>query len=769
VSVSSNLIARPWALVATARPPRAWLVWVAASLVFIVTYVLVEGFPQDELYSAFSLASAITILVATLARRPRTMVPWLILAAGAFLMAAGEIGYTIVPGWDEFPAPPDAFYIAGYVAFCSALVVFERKVGGGVGAMLDAGILVIAGAMVLWTFAIEPIVEAQDQSPIALAIAVSYPLFDLALIGLLARGVMGSAVRGASLLLFAAGMMTYLVSDIAYSVESVTGTYVGGLIDAGWIAGYALWAAAALHPSMTQFVPDAHGTGELTLRRLLVISVAAVTPVAMAATGQLLYGHMHLVLTAVTGLAMFGLVVARLGAMMLAQRRLLDQRLVLERTLARQALEDPLTGLPNRRGFLEHLTQAVAGDRDHVAVLFLDLDDFKSVNDSLGHAAGDRLLAAVGERLRSVTRATDAVARLGGDEFAVLAEHCPSVESALAFADRVQRAVSAPVAVAGTTLLVRVSIGVALGGPDAADAHTLMRNADLAVYRAKSLGRARCELYEPGMYEDLLRGLAIREGLEDIVSRGELELRYQPIVDLVTGKTRSCEALLRWRHPTLGLLGPAEFLRPAEQAGAMPAIGRWVLFEACRAAARWAGAGHPEVGVNVNLAASQLRSLELDAEVRRALAQTGLPARSLTLEVTETVLDDAEDAARQLDRLRRLGVRISIDDFGTGYSSLARVADLPVTELKLDRSLVTHDGNMLQAVFQFGHRLGAHIVAEGVETPGQLSRMRELGCDSAQGYRLARPLTEAEATAFLARSEGTGLAPGLPSPVPVGM
>jgi diguanylate cyclase (GGDEF)-like protein len=455
--------------------------------------------------------------------------------------------------------------------------------------------------------------------------------------------------------------------------------------------------------------------------------------------------------------------------MMLAQRRLLDQRLVLERTLARQALEDPLTGLPNRRGFLEHLTEAVAGDRDHVAVLFLDLDDFKSVNDSLGHAAGDRLLAAVGERLRSVTRATDAVARLGGDEFALLAEHCPSEESALAFADRVHRAVSAPVAVADTTLLVRVSIGVALGGPDAADAQTLMRNADLAVYRAKSLGRHRCELYEPGMYEDLLRGLAIREGLDDIVSRGELELRYQPIVDLTTGRTRSCEALLRWRHPTLGLLGPAEFLRPAEQAGAMPAIGRWVLFEACRAAARWAAAGHPEVGVNVNLAASQLRSMELDADVRRALAQTGLPARSLTLEVTETALDDAEDAARQLDRLRRLGVCISIDDFGTGYSSLARVADLPVTELKLDRSLVSHEGDMLQAVFQFGHRLGAHIVAEGVETPGQLSRMRELGCDSAQGYRLARPLTEAEATAFLARSAGRELAPGILSPAPVAM
>jgi diguanylate cyclase (GGDEF)-like protein len=697
------------------------------------------------------------------------MVPWLILAAGAFSLAAGDIGYSLVPGWDVFPGPPDALYVAGYLAFCWALILFERHSGGGVGAILDAGIMVVAAGMVLWTLAIGPILEDRDLAPVALAIAIAYPLLDVALIGLLARGVMSSAVRGTSLRLFAAGVVAYLASDIAYSVESVTDTYVGGWIDAGWLAGYALWGAAALHPSMTHFVPDAHGTDELTGRRLLVISVVAVTPVGMAGAAQVLYGDIDPLVVALTGLAMFGLVVARLAGMMRTQRRLLDQRLVLEWTLARQALEDPLTGLPNRRGFLEHLAEAVARDRDRVAVLFLDLDDFKSVNDSLGHAAGDRLLVAVGERLRSVTRAGDAVARLGGDEFALLAEDCPSEASALAFADRVHRAVSAPVAIADTTLLVRASVGVAVGGADAADAQTLMRDADLAVYRAKSLGKDRCELYAPGLYEDLLRGLAIREGLEDVVARGELELRYQPIVDLATGKPRSCEALLRWRHPTLGLLRPAEFLRAAEQIGAMPAIGRWVLSEACRAAVRWAAAGHPEVGVNVNLAASQLRSVELDADVRRALDQAGLAATSLTLEVTETVLDDADDGARQLERLRRLGVRVSIDDFGTGYSSLARVAQLPVTELKLDRSLVTDEGNMLEAVFQFGHQLGAHIVAEGVETPGQLRRMRELGCDSAQGYRLARPLTEVEANAFLARCDVAGHATSMPAPVPVAM
>ncbi|MDQ3493487.1 MAG: EAL domain-containing protein [Chloroflexota bacterium] len=421
--------------------------------------------------------------------------------------------------------------------------------------------------------------------------------------------------------------------------------------------------------------------------------------------------------------------------------------------LAYQALHDPLTALPNRLLLSDRLDQALArGPRTsgQVGVIFLDLDDFKSVNDSLGHAAGDRLLVTIGERLAATVRSGDTVARFGGDEFVILCEALSGEQEAIALAKRVLRAVAVPVTLRRKRVRVTGSVGVAMGGRRVDTGDVLLREADAAMYRAKERGRDRVEIFDAAMHQRAKARLDTEAALSAAIEGGQLRLHYQPQVSLVTGETVGVEALVRWQHPQRGLLAPAEFIAFAEESGLIVPLGEWVLREAVAQVAAWQDRGFC-VPVCVNVSARQLMDPSFHVLVESLLQKSGLVPSSLAIEVTESVLvEEAEPVSDCIRRLIELGATISIDDFGTGYSSLLYLKRFPASMLKIDMSFVhglenPRDQAIVRAVAGLAKDLGITTVAEGVETEAQAAVLRSLGCEAAQGYLFARP-ADAEAT-----------------------
>jgi diguanylate cyclase (GGDEF)-like protein len=432
--------------------------------------------------------------------------------------------------------------------------------------------------------------------------------------------------------------------------------------------------------------------------------------------------------------------------------------------LAHRATHDPLTGLPNRGAFVEHVEAALerrvgrAGGSGHVAVLFVDVDDFKLVNDSLGHGAGDRLLEAVARRLTTALRPQDVVARFGGDEFTILVADVAGEDEARAVAARLADALRPPIELDGATHFVTASVGLAVAGADhAEDADLLLQHADAAMYRAKEQGKARCEAFDDSLRAIALRRLALEGGLREALSGGELRLEYQPQVRLPGGEITGVEALLRWRHPQLGPVSPVEFVPIAERLGLIEAIGDWVVREACAEAMRWA---RTDVDVAVNVSPRQLVAPGFADAVRDALAASGLAPQRLCLEITETaLLADVGRTGAMLGRLRELGVLLAVDDFGVGHASLRHLRQLlPVDVIKIDRSFVEgvvadcEDAAIIAAVVRLGTGLGLECVAEGVECAEQADALAALGCGSAQGYFFARPLAPEALAALLAHA-----------------
>ena len=415
--------------------------------------------------------------------------------------------------------------------------------------------------------------------------------------------------------------------------------------------------------------------------------------------------------------------------------------------IAHQAIHDPLTGLPNRLLFVDRLRRALAeSDAERrVAVLFLDLDHFKVVNDGLGHTSGDRLLVALADRLRAAIRPNDTVARFGGDEFTVLCTAVPNENVAQELARRMTDAVAMPITLADGEVFVTASVGIALSGGELETPETLLRNADAAMYRAKEQGRARAEVFESDAHDRAVRHLRTGNELHRALERGELRLHYQPIMNLETGDISGFEALLRWEHPQRGLVRPDDFVGLAEETGLVVPIGSWALEEACRQASIWHEAGS-DISISVNLSPRQLAEPGLPDDVARVLHATGINPESLWLEITEnTLMRDAETAVRTLGSLRSLGVHLAVDDFGTGYSSMSYLKRFPVQALKVDRTFVDglgrepEDTVICTAVVSLAHALGLRAIAEGVEIPEQLAELRTLGCELAQGYLFAKP------------------------------
>lgn len=438
------------------------------------------------------------------------------------------------------------------------------------------------------------------------------------------------------------------------------------------------------------------------------------------------------------------------------------ERKNVEQHLTYLAQYDKLTGLANRELFQDRLNRAlIRAERNNrmVGLMFLDLDRFKEINDSLGHLAGDELLIEVSKRLGECTRETDTIARLGGDEFTVIVEGIHTANEAAAIAEKILEAMLPPFNLDGQEVFVTTSIGLTVFPTDAKDANGLLKNADTAMYRAKAQGRNKYQFYSAEMNESSHQRLRLESQLRKALQRDEFSLLYQPKIDMLTGRIIGAEALLRWHNKELGIVSPAEFIPLAEDTGLIIPIGEWVLRTACRQIREWHDQGLPLVRIAVNLSARQFRQGNLAAMIGLILDHEGLTPDCLPLEITESLLmDDVEESSRALNELKAMGLEIYLDDFGTGYSSLSYLKKFPIDGLKIDRSFVmdipedADDMALAEAIVAMSHALRLNVVAEGIETKKQLVFLKELGCEEAQGYFFSKPVSAEEFKALLASS-----------------
>lgn len=660
----------------------------------------------------------------------------LLLACGAASFLGGNLVYVF---WiarvsdPPFPSVADAGYLGFYPFAIVALLLSMRSRLGRLrsGVALDGLIAVIASVMAgLWV--ITPLARAATGSTTALVTGLAYPVGDVlvmaAACGVLAAtggrpgGVYGSLI---------AGLALFAVADTVYAYRVAFETYeIGTPLDVLWVLGLAVVAQGVWRPGSR----GSRNPG-VSLSSLWMVLLGGAAALAVLSIGPVVGAPYTVQLAAV------GTLVACVARIVTVFRQVAELAAV-----RRQAMTDELTSIANRRQLYYRMHADLDRDQQHVALLLLDLDRFKEVNDSLGHQAGDRLLQLVSDRLRDaleVSHPAALLARLGGDEFAVFAP-IGGAPAAQILADRLQDALTEPISLGELTVHAKVSIGVALAPDHAGNRSDLLRCADLAMYEAKRTGRGT-RVFDPDLLERTQDQLELGEQLHHGLHTGQLEVHYQPQVD---GRRRvvSVEALVRWRHPTRGLVPPDVFLPLAEKRRLMPEVTRTVLRHAAADCARWR-ADHPDLTVSVNLSASDLVDPTLVATVRDCLTGFGLPAEALVLEITESnVMSDPELARSTLVELRQLGVDLAVDDYGTGHCSLAYLRRLPVQELKLDRSFVEHaaedgkDAAIVVSTVELSRALGMRMVAEGVENEWVAGFVFDAGVDRAQGWHFARPM-----------------------------
>jgi diguanylate cyclase (GGDEF)-like protein len=436
----------------------------------------------------------------------------------------------------------------------------------------------------------------------------------------------------------------------------------------------------------------------------------------------------------------------------------------MEKQLIHDALHDSLTGLPNRALFMKRLEQELKRCKQYdncgFAVLFLDLDRFKIVNDSVGHLIGDRLLIEIARRLEVCLRGTDTVARLGGDEFTILLEEIRDIQEATVVANRIYQSLNLPFHIDGYELFTSASIGIALSSNGYEKPEDILRDADLSMYSAKEQGKARYEVFDRSMYDRALKRLHLETDLRRGLERQEFIVYYQPIACLTKGTLSGFEALARWQHPKRGLVSPGEFIPIAEETGAIVPLGAWLMREACRQLKEWQikYSHHSPLKISVNLSGKQIVQTNLIEQIDSILEETGLEGRDLKLEITESILmENLEAATKVLLALRERKIKLSIDDFGTGYSSLSYLHRFPVDTLKIDRSFINEmqenndNSEIVRAIVSLAHILNMDVIAEGIENPSQLSQLKLLKCEQGQGYYFSKPLSKEEAEELIAR------------------
>jgi diguanylate cyclase (GGDEF)-like protein len=761
-----------------------WNVALLIGLGAVGGYFLLPGSGwKDAGYSVIGFASVATVLVGIRLHRPVERRGWYAIAAGNLCFVLGDGVYDVYELLHQpvpFPSIADLFYLGGYPFLIFGVVCLTREPAHKRGAResyADAAIVTFGALALSWHFLMASYAQS-SAGAFATLVTFAYPVMDLGVVFIVVRGLVSGRSRDPVLKLLVVAMVTMIVADFGYDVLSLSGSYtVGNPLDAGWLMNYVLVGAAALHPGPKTAQPRSTSDRSSDSGvRLPVVALAGFVAPVILLVAALMGSVADVVALAGISIILFALVVVRMRwmvARITSQTRSLEEaltvRATLETELRHQAFHDGLTGLANRallHDRVDHALATASRTRGPVAVCFCDLDGFKGVNDSLGHLVGDAVLIAVGERLRTVVRPGDTVARLGGDEFAVLMEDIDNPAAATAVAERIVSVLRQPMKVRDRRVGLSVSVGVAVAD-QYATTERLLSSADSAMYEAKAAGKDRFEIFEESMHARIAERLDLSNALDAALENDEFFLEYQPQFSLATGALVGVEALARWNHPTLGLVGPNRFIPVAEETGHIVPLGRWVIEKACEQGAEWSRSGGAGLTVSVNLSGRQLQDRNLLDDVRTTLSLSGLAARQLVLEITESVLiADTRRSLQVLTDLKTIGVSLSIDDFGTGYSSLSSLRRMPVDELKIDRSFVdslvdtTGEGAaFVTTIIRLAQNLGLRTVAEGIEHRDQEKLLTELGCDIGQGFLLARPLQPEAITRMIHSSRDAGRTP----------
>jgi diguanylate cyclase (GGDEF)-like protein len=734
---------------------RLWWWWLAFGVLAAGGYYLLPhgGLAANLLYNTVGLLSCLMIPLGVRLFRPARPAMWYWFAAGQTAWVCGDLVweyYQYVLHEEPYPSAADWFYLSAYPMLVVALALLtRRRRGGDLAGLVDPAIVAIGIGLVFWVFVMHPIAAGTTASTLERIIGVAYPAGDALLLAMLARLFTAAGRRSPSARLLSLAALLMLAADVVYSLISLHSESDGGsLLDLGWLLSYVCWAAAALHPSMrwTGTTPSRPSEARVGPSRLVLLAVCSLLAPALLFVPGIGGNAVDRLAIAVAAVLLFVLVVLRMSGFVSQVQHQADQ-------LKDLAMADDLTGLANRRRLEQGLRDGLAAGPVQVALL--DLDDFKKVNDALGHAVGDRLLVTVGERLLLAAGPDALVARMGGDEFAVLLTGVPAGTADDTVA-RLAGSLREPVHADGHDLLVGASIGVADGtGTD--DPVEVLRRADVAMYAAKTAGdthRRHTADLDDTADEQARLGAELRTALD----AGQFRMVYQPIVELPYGRLRAVEALVRWDHPQRGEITPDSFVPAAEHNGLIVELGEWILRTACAQLVAWLADWGPQAPerISVNVSARQLAQPGFAVVVARALADTGLPAGRLTVEVTETAVFGGGQALYTLNELHDLGIRIALDDFGTGHSSLGLLQTVPVDVLKVDKSFVdniTMAGRhavIATALIRVSEGLGLTAVAEGVETAEQAAELYRLGYQLAQGYHFGRPAAQPDFTAYAA-------------------
>jgi len=753
----------------------ARIIHVIVALLLVTTYPFLPDPARNVTYPLAALTAVLAVLGGVRMHRPGSRTPWWLLAGAFAMYLLGDLCYNLGSFLTDvalpFPWFTDIAYLAFYpIVFASLGMFLYRRQTQDRSAWLDAQIWALGAAILAWKPLIEPYLVDSSVGTLAHVVAVSYPVLDLGLLLMVVRLMADRAMRRPAGLLLGAGVFAQTMTDFVYGARSIQGVYVfGELTDVGFLVTYAIVGAAALHPSMVHLTEPSPPRSSVNSRgRLLGLLPPALLAPALLQL-QLLTGRptgRDAVFVAIAFTALLLLVGARASGLIAVSERtarelhghqvelevalrdrdeftgkleeaLLDnEHFIWE--LKRHADHDTLTGLLSRDRFVEELAASLAlsvSGSARPSMAYVDLDDFKAINDTLGHETGDLLLVEVARRITAAMGADQPVARFGGDEFAVLVVH--DVEKA---ADQLLEALRAPFVLEGQEIRLEVSIGVTTADNLSCSPGEMLREADIAMYAAKSAGGGRAR-YRTTMSAAVAQRLTLRARLMQGLADAEVEPWFQPVVDLSSGRLVGFEALARWCRPGHSPLPPDEWLPWAEESGLIVTVDRAVLHAAIAQLATWRRRfDHDRLELAINMSGRSLQSPGIEQEVLDVLHVNKVPADRLVLEVTEGVLIDDDRIGVRLQRLRAAGVRIALDDFGTGWSSLSNLRRLPVDQLKLDRSFTAELGRgrtseaVPAAIIQLSHALSLGVVAEGVETQEQRKQLIRLGFDHAQGY-----------------------------------